>query len=205
MSGLLLPRHVAAERAKQQASEAWHNRKIQVQVPQLPKGMEAKSVPDNDPADPNEPTGARAQHAVLAKAFEKSDADVVQDVDREIPEGLPEPTAWRVILMPVRQVIRQGSILLPQETLDTQNWTHMLWKVCKVGNLVFRGPAWSGFDPEMIEAERPKIGDLFLVDPKAPRRFKFKGITFITVNDDQLWGRVDPACIDGLEFKGLAL
>jgi hypothetical protein len=207
MSGLLLPRHVAVERAKQQASEAWDNRKIRVSVPQLPEGMEAKKAPDNDADDPNvEPIGdARAQHAALARAFEDAGKDVVQDADQAIPEGLPDPTAWRVVLMPVRQVIKQGSIFIPPETLDVQNWTHQLFKVCRVGNLVYRGPAWAGFSEEQLEAERPRVGDLYLVDPKAPRRYKYKGITFIVVNDDQLWSRVDPACIDGLEFKGLAL
>jgi hypothetical protein len=125
MSGLLLPRHVAVERAKQQASEAWDNRKIRVSVPQLPEGMEAKKAPDNDADDPNvEPIGdARAQHAALARAFEDAGKDVVQDADQAIPEGLPDPTAWRVVLMPVRQVIKQGSIFSSSRSAASATWS----------------------------------------------------------------------------------
>lgn len=140
------------------------------------------------------------------KHFQPAGADVAQDADMPIPEGLPDPGLWRLILMPIRQRVKtKGKILLADETLDTQNWTHALWKVCKVGPFVYRGPAYQGFSPEELEANRPKVGELYLVDPKAPRRFNYKKVLFIVVNDDQLWGRVEPENIDGLEFKGLEL
>ncbi len=131
---------------------------------------------------------------------------VAQEVDCPIPEGLPDPGLWRLILMPVRQRrASKGNIIFADETLDTQNWTHALWKVCKVGPFVYKGPAWQGFTEEELEANRPKVGELYLVDPKAPRRFDFKKQLFIVVNDDQLWSKVDPANVDGLEFRGLEL
>jgi hypothetical protein len=203
MSGLLLPRHVAVERAKAKVAEDWHNRHIQVSVPQLPESMTEAKAPDVANDDDEAP--ADAGNIALLRAFEDAGKDVVQNADQAIPEGLPDPTGWRIVLMPVRQVVKQGSIYIPPETLDVQNWTHQLFKVCRVGNLVYRGPAWAGYTEEQLDAERPKVGDLYLVDPKAPRRYKYKGITFIVVNDDQLWSRVDPSHIDGLEFKGLAL
>lgn len=132
--------------------------------------------------------------------------DIAQDADCPIPEGLPDPGLWRLILMPIRQRLRsKGDIIYPDETIDTQNWTHCLWKVCKVGPFVYRGPAYNGFSQEELDAHRPKVGELHLVDPKAPRRFDYRGILMIVVNDDQLWGRVDPEHIDGLEFRGLEL
>ena len=132
--------------------------------------------------------------------------DVAQDADMPIPEGLPDPGLWRLILMPIRQRVKtKGNIILADETLDTQNWTHALWKVCKIGPFVYRGPAYQGFSQEELDKERPKVGELYLVDPKAPRRFNYKKVLFIVVNDDQLWGRVNPDNIDGLEFKGLEL
>lgn len=132
--------------------------------------------------------------------------DVAQDVDTPVPDGLPDPGLWRLILMPIRQRLKtKGNIILADETLDTQNWTHALWKVCKVGPFVYRGPAYHGFSQEELDVERPKVGELYLVDPKAPRRFNFRKMLFIVVNDDQLWGRVDPANVDGLEFRGLEL
>ncbi len=141
-----------------------------------------------------------------AKAFEAaSGQDVVQDVDTPIPEGLPDPQMWRVTVMPVRQVVKTRSgLYMPPEYLDTQNWTHMLWKVAKVGPFVYRGPAWRGFTEEELQGQLPKPGDLYLIDPKVPRRFRYKGVLFAVVNDDALWSKVDPDCIDGLQFAGAA-
>jgi hypothetical protein len=146
--------------------------------------------------------GIEKHQTVLQALLSSHGKDVVHEVDTAIPEGLPEPGLWRVTLMPVRQIVEtRGGIVPPPEFLDVQNWTHMLWKVCCIGPLVCRGPAWHGFTDEELNEVRPRIGELYLCDPKAPRRYKYKGITFIVVNDDVLWSKVDPNCIDGLEFK----
>jgi hypothetical protein len=176
MSGLALPRHIAVQRALQKRSE---NNAPEVAL--------------------NEETKAQLEAITGGK-------DTAQDLDTPIPEGLPCPGQWRVMLMPMSMRLRsKRGILYAPETLDTQNWTHCLWRVCGVGPLVYRGPAWSGFTEEELAPLRPKVGDLYLVDPKQPRRFHYKSILFITVNDDQLWAKVDPAHIEGLEFRGLAL
>lgn len=135
----------------------------------------------------------------------------VHEIDAPIPEGVPEPGQWRVLLFPVGQVKKtKGNIILPDQEIDLQDWTHMLWKVAKVGPLVYRGPAWAGFSEEELAPLRPKPGDLYLVDPKQPRRFHYTSpegvkMLFIVVNDDQLWSRVDPASVERLEFRGLEL
>ena len=137
----------------------------------------------------------------------------VCEIDTPIPEGLPDPGQWRVLLMPVHQPrTSRGGLLFADETMDVQDWTHQLWKVCKVGPFVYRGPAWAGFTEEELAAQRPGVGDLYLVDPKAPRRFHYTGpedgaqkTLFIVVNDDQLWSKVDPAYVSGLSFRGLDL
>lgn len=140
-------------------------------------------------------------------------AEHVWPIDTPVPAGLPEPEQWRVSLMPVCQVSKtRGNIILAPETLDTQDWTHQLWKVCKVGPFVYRGPAWQGFTEDDLAAARARLqpGALYLVDPKAPRRYHFttddgKKMLVIVVNDDQLWSWVDPAYLDRLSFRGLEL
>ena len=134
-------------------------------------------------------------------------ADRVQDINAPIPEGLPQPQQWRVLLMPVGHRKRStGGLIVPLETMDVQEWTHQLYKVCAVGPFVYRGPAWHGFTAEELEAQRPKVGDLYLVDAKSPRRFKFKGVLYIVVNDDALWNKVEPEHVEGLQFgSGLTL
>lgn len=180
MSELALPRHIAIQKARQERAQL-------------------AAVPAPQPF--SELAGALASIS--------QDKAIVQAADAPIPEGLPEPEQWRVTLMPVCQRLRtKGSNLwLPDESLDTDNWTHMLWKVCKVGPFVYRGPAWQGFTEEELAPARDRLkpGALYLADPKAPRRYWYKGGLFIVVNDDQLWSHVDPDHIDGLKFKGSEL
>ncbi len=149
-----------------------------------------------------------SRHQPLIDALTQSAGqDVVQEVETPVPDGLPNPGLWRLILMPVRQKAfsPSGLIQFAQETLDVQQWTHQLWKVCSVGPLVLRGPAYAGFTEEELAPHRPAVGDIYLADPKQPRRFKYHGITYIIVNDDQLWAKVDPDKIDGLECNGFKL
>ena len=149
---------------------------------------------------------------ILADAvFSLGSGEHVHALDTPVPEGLPNPGLWRITLMPVAQRrVSKGNIVIPQIEVDLQDWTHMLWKVCAVGPLVYRGPAYKGFDEEELAPLRPQVGELWLADPKHPRRFHYTGpegvkILFIVVNDDQLWSKVDPAYVEGLEFRGLAL
>lgn len=146
--------------------------------------------------------------AVVTSALRASvpdlDQAIIHDVDTPIPEGLPDPPLWQILAMPVRQRrVTKGGIMLPDETLDTQAWTHQLFKLCKVGPQVYRGPAYSGYD--ISDAEIPKVGQLWLIDPKQPRRFMFDGLTIISINDDQLRGRVDPKYVSKLKFSGFEL
>ena len=145
----------------------------------------------------------KAGMALVAEAIMAADGkDAIQDANLAIPEGLPQPDLYRLTLMPVRQIKKVGSLFMPPEWLDVQNWTHLLWKVAAVGDLVYRGPAYHGFPEDELQAQTPKVGDLVLSDPKHPRRYRYKGILFVVVNDDQIWSRVDPERIDGLEFQG---
>jgi hypothetical protein len=180
MSGLLMPTHVARQVVAEKAAK-------QRQEP--PVAFE----------------DSERNKALIAAITSAEGRNVVQDVDTPIPDGLPEPGQWRVTLMPVRQLARTkiGNLQIVGDDLDVQNWTHQLFKVCKVGPLVYRGPAYQSFPEEIIAQCRAELapGSLWLVDPKAPRRYKYKNVTFIVVNDDQLWSKVDPNKIDGLEFK----
>jgi co-chaperonin GroES (HSP10) len=131
-------------------------------------------------------------------------SDIIHDLDVDVPEGLPEPPLWKVFVLPVRQrKVTKGGILLADETMDVQNWTHQLFKVAAVGKQVYRGKAYETYDID--DADRPKVGELWIVDPKQPRRFGFRGHTIIIINDDQLLGRVDPSQVEHLKFSGFEL
>lgn len=132
------------------------------------------------------------------------DKVVIHNIDSDVPEGLPEPSLWRVLLMPVGLKRRsRGGIIMPDDSVDAHLWMHMLFKVCALGPLAYEGPAWEGY--KIPEEHRAKVGELWLADPKQPRRFAYKGWNFIICNDDQLLCRVDPAYTEDLKFFGANL
>jgi hypothetical protein len=94
----------------------------------------------------------------------------------------------------------KGGIFLPDDVLDAQNWAHQLYKVAAVGDFVFRGPRYK--EMGVTDADRPAPGDLYLISPKQPQRFSYKGVPFVVVNDDQLWGKVKPDHAEGFSFYG---
>lgn len=134
------------------------------------------------------------------------DKIVIHDIDTPVPAGLPQPSLWRVLVMPVgmKRTSRKGLIFLPDDAVDAMLWMHQLCKVCAVGPQVMRGPAYEGY--EIAEAEKPQIGQLWLVDPKQPRRFALGDINVMIVNDDQLLCRVDDiSVVEDLKFFGYNL
>jgi hypothetical protein len=118
----------------------------------------------------------------------------LSDFNSPIPEGLPTAPLWRLFAIPVRlRRVSKGGILLADDSVDAMEWHHQ----------VYKGSVYKNFD--ISEDEVPKVGDLWLIDPKQPRRFKFKDHTVIVVNDDQLIARVNPESVEYLSFYGLSL
>lgn len=133
-----------------------------------------------------------------------SDAIQIHDIDTPVPQGLPRPSLWRCLVMPVGlRKKTSGGIILPDDTMDAQLWHHQLYKIAAVGPQVRKGPSYEGFD--LDDDDMPKVGDLWLVDPKQPRRFGFGDTTLIMVNDDQLLCRVERESVARLKFFGFEL
>lgn len=140
--------------------------------------------------------------ASTAGAF--NDKIGLADLETPIPEGIPQPPLWRIFAIPVRlRKVSAGGIILTDDSIDAMEWQHQLYKIAAVGPQVYQGPAYKHF--EISEDEIPKAGDLWLIDPKQPRRFVFKDLTVIVVNDDQLLARVDPASVPHLKMSGVSL
>jgi co-chaperonin GroES (HSP10) len=130
-----------------------------------------------------------------------NDAVIISDIDAPIPEGLPAPETWRLLMMPVRAQSRtKGGIILTEDTIDAQFWNHQLFKVAAVGPNVYSGPAYAklGLTPEQM----PKVGDLYLINPRNPDRFMYQGVNFLIVSDEQLRCKVDPRFVSGFKFFG---
>ena len=140
-------------------------------------------------------------------ASEFDDKIGLSDIDEPIPAGLVEhfnPSIWRILAMPVRLRRKsKGGILFVDESLDAAEWHHQLFKLVHVGPAVYKGKAYAGFD--IPEEDVPRVGDLWLIDPKQPRRFKYDGKTVLIISDDQLLVRVKPGGVEHLSFYGISL
>lgn len=132
------------------------------------------------------------------------DRIALADLDSPVPEGLPVPPLWKLFVIPIRlRRVSKGGIILHDDSVEALEWHHQLYKVVAVGSKVYEGPAYKSYD--LTDADKPKVGELWIVDPKQPRRFKFDGYTVIIINDDQLQGRVDPAYVEKLSFYGVSV
>lgn len=131
----------------------------------------------------------------------------LNDITDPIPEGITkwfDPSLYRILAMPVRlRRISKGGIMLPDDSRVAAEWHHQLFKIVAVGGAVYKGKTYRDLDVDPETA--PKVGDLWLIDPKQPRRFKFDGRTVLMVTDDQLLVRVHPDGVAHLSFYGLSL
>jgi co-chaperonin GroES (HSP10) len=113
----------------------------------------------------------------------------LNDIERPIPDGLPDPATYRMFLMPVGIKRKtKGGIILPDTSIDAQKWLNAIGRVAKLGPGCFRHQKYK--DLGLTEKDFPKVGDLILYSAHAPLRFGFKGVRMIVINDDHWYARV---------------
>jgi hypothetical protein len=135
---------------------------------------------------------------------EFDDKIALADIDSPLPQGIPMPPLWKLAVIPVRlRKMSKGGIILTDDSATAALWHHQLFKIAAIGSQVYKGKAYESYD--LAEDDYPKVGELWLVDPKQPRRYEFRGTTIVIINDDQLLSRVDPAMTEHLKFNGLEL
>jgi co-chaperonin GroES (HSP10) len=122
----------------------------------------------------------------------------IYDLDTPVPQGVPTPHRYLVLVMPVMVKSKIGSIFLPDQAVDDQLWINGLGKVCAVGPGVYKGRRFEeiGLTPE----DAPKIGDVVVYNAKSPNRIMVDGRKLLFVNDDALFGTVDPASAHLITF-----
>lgn len=160
------------------------------------EGGEAPGAPQQIklPESLSSPLNARMQ----------SDDEFIADLRAAVDTGKLYVPLFKIVTTPVMQrSITKGGILLADETVDMQDWTHQLHKIVLVGPHVYKGPEYQAYD--IKDEEIPKVGQLWTIDPKQPRRFKFKGRLLILLNDDQLGIRCEPEDVEHFSFNGLDL
>lgn len=152
-SSLLVPEHVAAQMAAEEKSN----------IAEIKK--EGKPSIDN---------------AYIAEDKRVLDPSLV---DKSLKERLPQPTGWRILVMPYQgKATTDGGIVLPDEVVRREQLATVVAYVLKVGPLAYQDPAKFG------EAGEPwcKEGDWVCIGRYSGSRFKIDGGEIRIINDDEV-------------------
>jgi co-chaperonin GroES (HSP10) len=105
-------------------------------------------------------------------------------------ERLPQPTGWRILLLPFRGAKKQGSIHLPDQTIEREALATVCGFVLRVGPLAYKDD--SKFDGIPWCKEK----DWVIFGRYAGSRFKIEGGEVRILNDDEIIATIsDPTDI----------
>tara|TARA_R100001369_G_scaffold85851_1_gene119853 strand:+ start:234 stop:644 length:411 start_codon:yes stop_codon:yes gene_type:complete len=105
-------------------------------------------------------------------------------------ERLPQPTGWRILLLPFRGAKKQGSIHLPDQTIEREALATVCGFVLRVGPLAYKDE--SKFDGIPWCKEK----DWVIFGRYAGSRFKIEGGEVRILNDDEIIATIsDPTDI----------
>lgn len=106
--------------------------------------------------------------------------------DVNIPEGMPQPMLWRILVAPVRpKRMSRGGIELVPESVDNQEHLTNVCKVMAMGAMAGKKDTW----PE--GAWDIKVGDWVVIGQYAGQRFEFQGVKLILLNDDEVLAKAE--------------
>lgn len=101
-----------------------------------------------------------------------------------MPEGLPAPLLWRVLVMPVQpKQVSKGGIILAQESQKAEGHLQIVGKVVAMGPVAGKSEQ---FKVDGIPQFDVKVGDWVIFGRYTGQRCEFKGVKLILMNDDQL-------------------
>ena len=129
---------------------------------------------------------------VLESAYVKEE-DLVLD-PTQLPEAaierLPQPTGWRILLLPFRGMKKAGSIFLPDQTIEREALATVCGYVLRVGSLAYKDEEKFGGVPWCKEK------DWVIFGRYAGSRFKIEGGEVRILNDDEIIATIsDPTDI----------
>ena len=129
---------------------------------------------------------------VLESAYVKEE-DLVLD-PTQLPEAaierLPQPTGWRILLLPFRGMKKAGSIFLPAQTIEREALATVCGYVLRVGSLAYKDDEKFGGVPWCKEK------DWVIFGRYAGSRFKIEGGEVRILNDDEIIATIsDPTDI----------
>lgn len=130
----------------------------------------------------------------IVQAYESAEDKVLnpEKLPDSIVERLPQPTGWRILVLPYQGTNRtkSGNIHLPDEFVDRERLATVCGYVLKVGSSAYQDEERFGPEPWCKE------GDWILIGRYAGSRFKIEGGEVRIINDDEVIGTIhDPSDI----------
>lgn len=115
------------------------------------------------------------------------------------PKNLPEPLGWHLLIRPY-PIKSLSSLTLPGSEVDFMNY------VTNIGRVVAIGPAcWNRVEHKNKEGTRfewCKVGDFVSFPKNVGAKRKFKGVSFIILQDDEIVERLpDPQVFDNAYYS----
>ena len=105
-------------------------------------------------------------------------------IDRKLTERLPQPTGWRILVMPYQgRAKSDGGIAIPDAVRTRDALATVVAYVLKVGPLAYQDIAKFGEDSEKAWC---KEGDWVCIGRYAGARFRIEGGEVRIINDDEV-------------------
>ena len=105
-------------------------------------------------------------------------------IDKKLTERLPQPTGWRILVMPYQgRAKSDGGIAIPDAVRTREALATVVAYVLKVGPLAYQDIAKFGEDSEKAWC---KEGDWVCIGRYAGGRFRIEGGEVRIINDDEV-------------------
>lgn len=104
-------------------------------------------------------------------------------IEKSLLERLPQPTGWRVLVMPYQgKTVTDGGLILPDQVREREALATVVAYVLRIGPLAYRDPNKFGDNPEPWCKE----GQWVCIGRYAGSRFKIDGGEVRIINDDEV-------------------
>jgi len=104
-------------------------------------------------------------------------------IDTPLTDRLPQPTGWRVLVMPYQGASKtHGGLYIPDEIRDREAIATVVAYVLKIGPLAYKDPNKFGTDSEPWCKERQWV----CIGRYSGSRFKIDGGEVRIINDDEV-------------------
>ncbi len=146
-------------------------------------------------ADENNKVAEDKENKFLKKIQEDATSNIEHLPDEKIIERLPEPTGWRLLVLPYKgQGKTKGGVILADQTMEERSYTTVTGLVLKIGPDCYRDETRYPNGPWC------KKGDWIIFGRYAGSRFGIEGGEVRILNEDEIIAVVkDPE--DILQYK----